>query len=144
MTIEEKEFWSLIDRSRLAADGDSDDQADELEALLTGRSAEDLRAFERIYRTLRRRRSAGILLWQGRVLIDVESWRESTMSCSGTPCTAYRETHGRELESDGPPEGAEPDGTRFDPHDIGRGLPRLYSKWLALDDECGRVGARPR
>jgi Protein of unknown function (DUF4240) len=50
------EFWSLIARSREAATvGDEDAQAQALEALLRGRSHDDLAAFERQYRAQLRR-----------------------------------------------------------------------------------------
>jgi hypothetical protein len=45
--MDENEFWTLIDRSR---EDDPDAQADELERLLSGRSRDELEAFDRIYR----------------------------------------------------------------------------------------------
>lgn len=50
--IDEREFWTLIDRSREAADGDVARQEQELRALLRDRPREDLEAFRRIYETL--------------------------------------------------------------------------------------------
>jgi hypothetical protein len=45
--MDENEFWALIDRSR---EDDPDAQADALERLLSGRSREELEAFDRLYR----------------------------------------------------------------------------------------------
>ena len=45
--MDENEFWSMIERSR-AEDPDAQEEA--LERLLTGRSREELEAFDRIYR----------------------------------------------------------------------------------------------
>jgi hypothetical protein len=50
--MEANEFWTLIDRSRSQAGAEHDPtaQADALTTLLTGRSSEDLQAFDRHYR----------------------------------------------------------------------------------------------
>jgi uncharacterized protein DUF4240 len=44
--MDENEFWALIDRSR----AEDAEQEEALEALLTGRSRDELEAFDRIYR----------------------------------------------------------------------------------------------
>jgi hypothetical protein len=65
----ESEFWALVDQSREAAGGRVGAQARELERLLTGRSAEDLIAFDRIFQTLRVRANR-YDLWDAGFLVD--------------------------------------------------------------------------
>jgi hypothetical protein len=48
--MDETEFWALIDRSRAGAEDDPDEQAEQLRELLTGRTSEELQAFDRRYR----------------------------------------------------------------------------------------------
>ncbi len=55
MTMGLAEFWSLIDRSRTAAAGDVQRQANELERLLIGRPVADLEIFASTYQALHTR-----------------------------------------------------------------------------------------
>jgi hypothetical protein len=69
MGIDRTEFWTLVDQARAASGGSIDVQAQELERLLTGRPADDLIAFERIYRELHVQANR-YDLWNAGFLID--------------------------------------------------------------------------
>lgn len=81
--MNESEFWDLIDRSREAANGDSNVQADELTTLLRGRSADDLETFGGFFETALARMyrwdcwEAGILINNGMgddTFTDFRAW----------------------------------------------------------------------
>jgi hypothetical protein len=48
--MDETELWRLIDESRAGNEDDPEAQAERLQELLSGRSSEDLQAFDRLYR----------------------------------------------------------------------------------------------
>jgi hypothetical protein len=85
--VDERAFWSLIDRSREAAGGDPDRQADALYELLQGRPEPELRAFGTMFRTFRARAyrwdlwEAGSLINEGMGDDSFDDFRAWLISC---------------------------------------------------------------
>jgi hypothetical protein len=134
------ESWALIDQAR--AEGGDDGQEERLEVLLTGRSSEDLQAFDRLYRA----RLAELYrwdLWGGQAvfeaaLADAESLADVEGADEGPEAEglryavakAHEATHGAELPHTGPQRDWEavPAGEEWDEDDVDERFPRAAAK----------------